>query len=146
NHLFSEAVGLWTAGTLYPELGDAAAWQKQGAQLLREAGLDQITPEGVHLQDSFNYQRMVLHLLLWTLRLAEIHKIQLDPDIRTRTAAAFEFIREFVDSECGRAPNHGSNDGSHILPLAACDYGDYRPLMRLWRLRLCHPPTPLTRP
>jgi hypothetical protein len=131
NHLFSEAVGLWTAGTLYPELTDAAAWQKQGARLLREAVLDQITPEGVCLQNSFNYQRMVLHLLLWTLRLAEVHKIQLDPAIRTRTAGAFEFIREFVDSKSGRAPNHGSNDGSHILPLAACDYSDFRPLLRL---------------
>jgi hypothetical protein len=131
NHLFSEAVGLWTAGTLYPELRDAAAWQKQGARLLREAVLDQITPEGAYLQNSFNYQRMVLHLLLWTLRLSEIHKIQLDPEIRTRTAAACEFIGEFVDSESGHAPNHGSNDGSCILPLAACDYGDFRPLVRL---------------
>jgi Heparinase II/III-like protein/Heparinase II/III N-terminus len=131
NHLFSEAVGLWTAGTLYPELTDAAAWQKQGARLLREAVLDQITPEGASLQDSFNYQRMVLHLLLWTVRLAEIHKIQLDPEIRTRTVATFEFIRDFVDPKSGRAPNHGSNDGSHILPLAACDYGDFRPLLRL---------------
>src|SRR6266446_9431112 len=131
NHLFSEAVGLWTAGTLYPELRDAAAWQKQGAQLLREAVLDQITPEGAYLQDSFNYQRMVLHLLLWALRLSEIHKIQLDPEIRARTAAAFGFIGEFVDSESGHAPNHGSNDGSCILPLAACDYGDFRPLLRL---------------
>ena len=131
NHLFSEAVGLWTAGTLYPELTDAAAWQKQGALLLREAVLDQITPEGAYLQDSFNYQRMVLQQLLWTLRLSEIHKIEVDPDIRTRTAAAFEFIHEFVDSKSGRAPNHGSNDGSHVLPLAACDYGDFRPLLRL---------------
>jgi hypothetical protein len=131
NHLFSEAVGLWTAGTLYPELRDAAAWQKQGAQLLREAVLDQITPEGAYLQDSFNYQRMVLQQLLWTLRLSEICKIQLDPEIRTRTIAAFEFIHEFVDSESGHAPNHGSNDGSYILPLAACDYGDFRPLLRL---------------
>jgi asparagine synthase (glutamine-hydrolysing) len=131
NHLFSEAVGLWTAGTLYPELTDASAWQKQGARLLREAVLDQITREGVSLQDSFNYQRMVLHLLLWTVRLAEIHKIQLDPEIRMRTVAAFEFIRNFVDPKSGRAPNHGSNDGSHILPLAACDYGDFRPLLRL---------------
>src|SRR6266849_5189851 len=127
NHLFSEGVGLWTAGTLYPELTDAAAWQKQGGGLLREAVMDQITPEGASLQDSFNYQRMVLHLLFWTLRLTEIHKIQLDPDIRTRTAAAYEFIREFVDSKSGRAPNHGSNDGSHIFPLAACDYSDFRP-------------------
>src|SRR6202521_1658272 len=131
NHLFSEAVGLWTAGSLYPELRDAAAWQKQGAQLLREAVLDQITPEGAYLQDSFNYQRMVLQQLLWTLRLSEICKIQLDPEIRTRTIAAFELIHEFVDSESGHAPNHGSNDGSYILPLAACDYGDFRPLLRL---------------
>jgi hypothetical protein len=131
NHLFSEAVGLWTAGTLYPELTDAAAWQRQGALLLREAVLDQITPEGASLQDSFNYQRMVLHLLLWTLRLSEIYKIDLDSQIRARTVAAFEFIREFVDSESGRAPNHGSNDGSYILPLTACDYSDYRPLLRL---------------
>src|ERR1700720_4061292 len=99
NHLFSEAVGLWTAGTLYPELKDAAGWQKQGARLLREAALDQITPEGAYLQDSFNYQRMVLHQLLWTLRLSEIYKIELDPEIRPRTVAAFGFIGRFWDFE-----------------------------------------------
>jgi hypothetical protein len=131
NHLISEAVGLWTVGTLYPELNDAAAWQQQGAQLLREAVLDQITPEGAYLQDSFNYQRMVLHQLLWTLRLSEIYKIQLDREIGKRSIAAFEFIRDFVDSKSGHAPNHGSNDGSNILPLAACEYGDFRPLLRL---------------
>lgn len=131
NHLISEAVGLWTAGTLYPELKDAFGWQKRGAGLLREAVLDQITPEGAYLQDSFNYQRMVLHQLLWTIRLSEIYKIELDPVIRTRTAAAFKFIAEFVDPESGHAPNHGSNDGSNILPLAACDYGDFRPLLRM---------------
>jgi len=131
NHLFSEAVGLWTAGTLYPELTDAVAWQKQGAQLLREAVLDQITPEGAYLQDSFNYQRMVFQQLLWTLRLSDIQKIQLHPEIRTRTIAAFDFIGQFVDPESGHAPNHGSNDGSNILPLAACDYGDFRPLLRI---------------
>jgi|SRR5271165_1702366 len=131
NHLITEAVGLWTAGTLYPELRDAAAWQKQGARLLREAVVDQIMRDGAYLQDSFNYQRMVLHLLLWTLRLAQIHKIELDPEIRTRTAAAFQFIADFVDSASGRAPNHGSNDGSNILPLAACHYGDFRPLLRM---------------
>src|SRR5216684_5153623 len=131
NHLISEAVGLWTAGILYPELRDAATWRKQGALLLREAVLDQITPEGAYLQDSFNYQRMVLQQLLWTLRLSEIHKIQLDEEIRTGAAAAFDFIGRFVDSDSGHAPNHGSNDGSYILPLAACDYGDFRPLVRL---------------
>jgi hypothetical protein len=141
NHLFSEAVGLWTAGTIFPELNDASTWRKLGARLLREAVLDQITPEGACLQDSFNYQRMILHLLLWTLRLAEIHKIQLDPAIRTRTNTALEFMRSFVDSKSGRTPNHGSNDGSHILPLAACEYGDFRPLLLMGSAVLNRPST-----
>jgi hypothetical protein len=131
NHLVSEAVGLWTAGTLFPELSDASTWRKKGALLLREAVLDQITPDGSYLQDSFNYQRMVLHQLLWTIRLAEINKIELDSQIRSRTIAAFDFIQRFVDAHSGHVPNHGSNDGSHILPLSACDYGDFRPLLRL---------------
>jgi hypothetical protein len=139
NHLVSEAVGLWTAGTLHPELGDAKTWQKQGAHLLREAVIDQITPEGIYLQDSFNYQRMVLQQLLWTLRLAKIYKIELDPEIRARTAEAFKFIARFVDSKSGRPPNHGSNDGSYILPLAVCDYGDFRALLRMGSCIVDHP-------
>jgi hypothetical protein len=131
NHLFSEAVGLWTAGTLYPELRDAVAWQKKGARLLHEAVLDQITPEGAYLQDSLNYQRMVLHQLLWTIRLSEIYKIALAAEIRARTVAAFDFIGQYVDELSGHAPNHGSNDGSNVLPLAMCEYGDFRPLLRL---------------
>ena len=130
NHLVTEAVGLWTAGTLYPELRAAGSWQQLGTRMLQEAVLDQITPEGVYLQDSFNYQRMVLQLLLWTLRLAEIHKISPPADIRSRTAACFDFIRAFVDPISGHAPNHGSNDGSLILPLSICDYGDFRPLLQ----------------
>jgi hypothetical protein len=131
NHLISEAVGLWTAGTLYPELKDSAAWQKLGAELLHEAVVDQITPEGVSLQHSFNYQRMVLQLLLWTLRLAEIHSAQLDDGIRARARSAFDFLRAWVDPTSGHVPNYGSNDGSLILPLALCEYGDFRPLLQL---------------
>ena len=131
NHLISEAVGLWTAGTLYPELREAQVWQNLGAHLLREAVLDQITPEGVSQQHSFNYQRMILHLLLWTLRLAEIHGAPLHEDIRVRTQAAFDFMRFWVDPVSGLAPNYGSDDGSLILPLAPGSYRDFRPLLQL---------------
>jgi hypothetical protein len=139
NHLVSEAVGLWTAGTLYPELSEASPWRQQGASLLEEAVRDQITPDGAYLQDSFNYQRMVLQQLLWTLRLAEIHKIELASEIRTRTAAGFKFLATFVDEDSGRAPNHGSNDGSYILPLTSCDYGDFRPLLQMGNSILKYP-------
>ena len=130
NHLISEAVGLWTAGTLYPELREAEVWRNLGAQLLQEAVLDQITPEGVSQQHSFNYQRMILHLLLWTLRLTEIHSAPLHEDIRARAQAAFDFMRAWVDPVSGLAPNYGSDDGSLILPLALGSYRDFRPLLQ----------------
>ncbi len=131
NHLITEAVGLWTAGTLYPELREAQVWQNLGAHLLREAVLDQITPEGVSQQHSFNYQRMILHLLVWTVRLAEIHCAPIHEDIHARAQAAFDFIRQWVDEVSGFAPNYGSDDGSLIFPLAQGAYRDFRPLLQL---------------
>jgi hypothetical protein len=131
NHLISEAVGLWTAGTLYPELREAEVWRNLGAHLLREAVLDQIAPEGVSQQHSFNYQRMILHLLLWTLRLSEIHRAPLHEDIRTRAQVAFDFTRPWVDASSGLAPNYGSDDGSLIFPLTLGTYRDFRPLLQL---------------
>ncbi|MFZ1008751.1 MAG: heparinase II/III-family protein, partial [Candidatus Sulfotelmatobacter sp.] len=98
---------------------------------LQKAVLDQITPDGVSQQHSFNYQRMILHLLLWTLRLAEIHDVPLHDDIRTRANAAFDFIRAWVDPVSGFAPNYGSDDGSLILPLTLGSYRDFRPLLQL---------------
>jgi hypothetical protein len=139
NHLISEAVGLWTAGTLYPELREAEVWRNLGTHLLREAVLDQITPEGVSQQHSFNYQRMILHLLLWTLRLSEIHSAPLHEDIRVRTQAAFDFMRSWVDPVSGLAPNYGSDDGSLILPLALGAHRDFRPLLQLGAVVLNRP-------
>ncbi len=142
NHLVSEAVGLWTAGTLCPELREAQVWKNLGAHLLRESVLDQITPEGVSQQHSFNYQRMILHLLLWTLRLAEIHHAPLHDDIRTRAQAAFDFMRSFVDPVSGLVPNYGSDDGSLILPLAPGSYRDFRPLLQSGAAVLNRPALP----
>jgi hypothetical protein len=139
NHLISEAVGLWTAGTLYPELREAQVWQKLGSDLLQEAVADQMTPDGVSQQHSFNYQRMILHLLLWTVRLAEICDAPLHKEIRQRTRAAFEFISTWVDPVSGFAPNYGADDGSLIFPLACGSYRDFRPLLQLSAAVLKHP-------
>ncbi len=131
NHLISEAVGLWTAGTLYPELREAQVWQNLGGELLHEAVVDQITPDGVSQQHSFNYQRMILHLLLWTLQLAEICDAPLHEEIRQRTQAASEFISAWVDPASGCVPNYGADDGTLLFPLACGSYRDFRPLLQL---------------
>jgi hypothetical protein len=131
NHLLTEGVGLWTSGLLYPELKQAQRYRASGLKLLREAAIDQITASGVHLQYSFNYQRMVLQLLLWTLRFAEIHETPLPGEIHERAGAALDLLSTFIDSKSGDAPNYGANDGTLILPLAMTDYRDYRPSLRM---------------
>ncbi len=140
NHLITEAVGLWSAGTLYPELSEAQVWRNLGAHILHEAALDHITPEGVSQQHSFNYQRMILHLLLWALRLAEISSAPLHEEIRARAQSAYDFLRQWVDPISGLVPNYGSDDGSLILPLASASYRDFRPLLQLGAAVL-HRPT-----
>src|SRR5579872_854936 len=142
NHLISEAVGLWTAGILYPELREAEVWKSLGGELLCEAVLDQITAAGVSQQHSFNYQRMILHLLLWTVRLSQIQHASLPHHIRLRAEAAFDFMRPWVDPVSGHAPNFGSDDGSLILPLSSAAYRDYRPLLQLGAAILDRPRLP----
>jgi hypothetical protein len=131
NHLVSEAAGLWTAGILFPELEEARSWQELGAQLLHEAVVDQIAPDGTPRQHSFNYQRMILHQLLWFVQLARLHNIPIHQDIRERAQSAFEFLRCWVDANSGLVPNFGSDDGSLIFPLACGEYHDFRPLLQL---------------
>jgi hypothetical protein len=141
NHLISEAVGLWTVGTLYPELRESQFWENLGSHLLRDAVLDQFTPQGVSQQHSFNYQRMILHLLLWTLRLAEIYDAPLH-DIRTRAQSALDFMLAWVDPASGMPPNYGSNDGTLIFPLSNASFRDFRPLQQLAAGVLGRPPLP----
>jgi hypothetical protein len=131
NHLVSEAVGLWTVGILFPELEGARAWQVLGAQLLHEAVIDQVAADGTPRQHSFNYQRMILHQLLWVVQLARLHNVPVHPDIRERAQSAFEFLRCWVDANSGLVPNYGSDDGSLIFPLAGGEYRDFRPLLQL---------------
>jgi len=72
-----------------------------------------------------------LHLLLWTLRLAEIYSAPLREEIRARARSAYDFLRQWVDPISGLVPNYGSDDGSLILPLASASYRDFRPLLQL---------------
>lgn len=142
NHLISEAVGLWTAAVLFPELQASNRWRETGTTLLREATVDQITPEGLHLQYSFSYQRMVVHLLLWALRLAQVQNLKLPVEVNERTTAALGVLSAVVDPVSGRAPNFGANDGTLIFPLSSCDFGDYRPLLQLGSAVLGQPGLP----
>lgn len=136
NHGISEAAGLYTAGTLFPEFTAASQWRSRGKQLLEREALLQIYPDGSYVQHSMNYHRVMLHDFLWVLGLAAVNEDAFSDQLTERLRAAGAFLHQMQEDATGRLPNYGPNDGALILPLTNCDYLDYRPTLQALRLRL----------
>ena len=130
NHGISEGVGLFTAGTLFPELKFADRWRRLGRKVIEEESARQIYADGSYVQHSFNYHRVMLHDLLWPVRLAQLSGRPLSAGLLARLGKAIEFLYSFTDEATGQVPNHGSNDGAMVLPLSVCDYTDFRPVLQ----------------
>ena len=130
NHALSEAVGLWTAGLLFPDLSQADRWRRLGQRILEDEIPLQIYDDGSYVQHSINYHRVMLHDLIWAVRLGEINEEHFSQDIYHRLDLATQFLYQMTDPATGRAPNYGHNDGALVLPLSSCDYTDFRPVLQ----------------
>jgi asparagine synthase (glutamine-hydrolysing) len=130
NHGISEGTGLWTAGALFPELRGAARWRETGRQVLESLGSELIYDDGSFAQHSLNYQRLMLHDYLWSLRLGDLHGQPFSDGLRGRVTAAGAFLYQAQDERSGRVPNYGHNDGALILPLDNCNAQDFRPVVQ----------------
>jgi hypothetical protein len=126
NHGISEAVGLMTAGYLFPELRGSPRWLETGRRLFEQEALRQIYDDGSYVQHSMNYHRVMLHDCIWAIELARLAGEPCDPEVRRRVGLAGAFLLDMMDPDNGRVPNYGPNDGARVLPLSACDYRDYR--------------------
>lgn len=126
NHAISEALGMFTVGTLFPELRDADRWQREGRRIIEREVLRQIYADGSYVQQSMNYHRVMLHDCLWAWRLSELNGTPLSSAVRARIGAAAEFLFEMMDEPGGSVPNYGANDGALVLPLSSGPYRDYR--------------------
>ncbi len=130
NHGVSEAVGLYTAGALFPEIKAASAWKQRGRAALEAEGRELIYADGTFAQHSLNYHRLMLHDYLWALRLGEILAEPFSDELEGRIAAACDFVYQLQDETSGRVPNYGANDGALVLPLNNCDFQDYHPVVQ----------------
>lgn len=127
NHAISEAVGLFSVGTLLPFLPQAQRWRERGLRYLADELSWQVYEDGTWVQHSMNYARMVLQLLSWTMSLARTYHIAVPGVIVDRASRLLDFLVGLQDSLSGKLPNYGSNDGSLVFPLSSCGYLDYRP-------------------
>src|SRR5207245_3324248 len=63
-HLTGEALGLFYAGTVFPDLRPARRWRARGTRILAEATARQVLPDGVYYEQSTCYQRYSVEILL----------------------------------------------------------------------------------
>lgn len=124
NHLVSEALGLYAAGSVLEGHPEARRWCETGRKMLNHALRSQIEPDGTYAQHSMNYHRLMLQAALQAALVGQ----PFTPLVQKRLAAAALWLLAQVDPNSGRAPNLGSNDGALILPLAAGGFGDHRPV------------------
>jgi len=130
NHLLSEAVGLYTAGLALPDHPQATRWRRLGWRWFNHGIQTQIAEDGTYVQHSTNYQRLMLQLALIARTVTRSGDQNLPQETIKRLAAATLWLHRLVDPVTGHVPNLGANDGAYILPLAACEFEDYRPVLQ----------------
>ena len=87
--------------------------------------------DGGFSQNSSNYHRVLLHLMAWMVQIAKLNDIELPDAITTKFKLATQFMFQIMDSETGRVPRYGNDDGANLFPLSDCGYQDYRPIVQL---------------
>ncbi len=130
NHLVTEAVGLYTAGSQFPFFEHSDTWRRVGRGELIQALEDQVFADGGYIQYSTNYQRLALSAGLWAALLAEANGEALPEKTLGALRRMTEFLLTLTDPQTGGVPNWGHNDGSNILPLSGVPHPDYRPLLQ----------------
>lgn len=131
NHGISEAAGLWTVGTLFPEFRDASRWREMGRAALESQARELIYDDGGFSQHSVNYHRVMLDDYLWCIQLGRANGTEFSPELLRRVGLAGHWLDSQLDPESGRLPNWGANDGAQVLPLSNCGYSDFRPVAQL---------------
>ncbi|MDO9086237.1 MAG: alginate lyase family protein [Anaerolineaceae bacterium] len=131
NHTVSEGLGIWLAGTLFPELKLAEKYQKKGKSILEKEACRQIYPDGSYCMHSLNYHRFVLQIFMFALRIGELNEVKLSNCVYQAIERSVEYLYQLIDPNTGLMPQYGSNDGALVLPLNGCDYTDYRPVIQV---------------
>jgi hypothetical protein len=137
NHLLSEAAGLYSAAVALPTHPQAEHWRGLGWRWFHGAVRSQIDPDGAYIQHSANYHRLALQLGLWVFALAKAEKQPLPAETSQQFARATRWLQRLLDPSSGRVPNLGPNDGAYILPLAACHFDDFRPVLQACGRAFC---------
>jgi hypothetical protein len=115
-HLTGEALGLFHAGLLFPELKAAARWRDMGRRILIEEIGRQVLDDGVYFEQSTAYQCYTAEIYLHFLVLAARNGVAVPPHVAARVQSLLDFLLH-VRRPDGSLPAIGDADGGRLLPL-----------------------------
>ena len=124
-HLTGEALGLFYAGVLFPELLGARRWRALGARILTDQLQRQVLPDGVYFEQSTCYQRYTVETYLHFLLLAGRNGVAVPPTMGERVQRMVDVFLA-VRRPDGSVPSIGDADGGWLLPLATRAPDDFR--------------------
>ena len=129
NHAITETMMLYVSGLLFPFLPNTIDWSKKGKQWFEKEVKYQVYSDGTFLQFSMNYHRVLVQLLTWGIRLADIHKVELSPTVKDRALLSLDFLDSSMDPVSGKLPNYGNNDGALFFKWTEDDFRVYTSLL-----------------
>jgi hypothetical protein len=131
NHALTETLMLYLSSLLFPFLPDVMRWSRKGKKWFEKEIIYQIYEDGTYLQFSNNYHRVVVQLLTWGIRLAELNNDNLNEAVLFRAKKSLIFLTDSMDLSSGMLPNYGANDGALFFKLNNQDFRDYRPQLQV---------------
>jgi hypothetical protein len=129
-HLTGEALGLFYAGTLFPEFRGADDWRQCGRAILDSQSSAQVSGDGVHFEQSTCYHRYTLEIFLHFLLLAARNGIAVSQEVLDRTARMADFLVAIRRPD-GVVPSIGDDDGGQLMPLVPREHGDCRGVLAI---------------
>jgi hypothetical protein len=115
-HLTGEALGLFYAGVVFPELRPDGRWRELGARILVDQLQRQVLPDGVYFEQSTCYQRYTVEIYLHFLILAACNDIAVPTTVQERVQRLLDFLLA-IRLPDGALPQIGDADGGWLLPL-----------------------------
>lgn len=89
---------------------------------------EQFSPQGMYLSYSFNYQRYVLQLMEYMIKISKVLGVEFHEDVKERLYNAAMLLYQ-SQSEEGKVPNYGANDGTLVFPVTVCEFRNYKPVI-----------------
>ncbi len=127
NHAITETLTLYIVSILFPEFPNAQLWKEKGKKWFEQEINYQIYDDGTFLQFSMNYHRVVIQLLTWAMRIAQLHQDSFVSIVYEKAYKSLNFLFQCQEDSNGYLPNLGSNDGALFFKLSDNDYQDFRP-------------------